>query len=169
MRRCPWMFGYHPLSRPAGVSVERRKKTDKELGAAWGKRRRSRRTRMLLRGEFISKLAVINPIPPPLAVCLRPQGVATPRENRKNVVPSAAGRMLHTDVNATQRTTTVMGSEHPAQAQQIPGTMNRINKCEFDQIIKRRNYKRGLLKCVDAMARNKVLRCTQLATRTVCD
>jgi hypothetical protein len=129
-------------------------------------KKKSQNTYALERG--ISKLAVI-PIPPPLAVCLRPQGVATPRENRKNVVPSAAGRMLHTDVNATQRTTTVMGSEHPAQAQQIPGTMNRINKCEFDQIIKRRNYKRGLLKCVDAMARNKVLRCTQLATRTVCD
>ena len=78
-------------------------------------------------------------------------------------------RMTYTDLDATQRTTTAVGSEHPAQEQQVPDTMNKMNKHQFEQILKRRNYKRGLLKCVDAMARKKVLRCTQLATLIVCD
>ena len=67
-----------------------------------------------------------------------------------------------TQADATQRTTTETGPEDPAQGLQGPETMNKINKCQFDQIIKRRNYKRSLLKCVDAMARKKVLRCTAL-------
>ena len=46
-------------------------------------------------------------------------------------------------------------------AQDLPGetgteTMNKMNKSQFDQILKRRNYKRGLLKCVDTMAQKKV-------------
>lgn len=77
--------------------------------------------------------------------------------------------MTYTDLDVTQRTTTAVGSEHPAQEQQVPDTMNKMNKHQFEQILKRRNYKRGLLKCVDAMARKKVLRCTQLATLIVCD
>ena len=65
--------------------------------------------------------------------------------------------MMDTDAGATQRTANPMSSEHPAQEQQVPDSMNRMNKCQFDQILKRRNYKRGLLKCVDAMSRKKVL------------
>ena len=69
--------------------------------------------------------------------------------------------MLSTQADA-QRTTTETGPEDPAQGLQTTETetTNKINKCQFEQITKRRNYKRSLLKCVDAMARKQVLRCT---------
>ena len=67
--------------------------------------------------------------------------------------------MLCAQADATKRTATETGREDPAQG---PETMNKINKSQFDRITKRRNYKRSLVKCVDAMARKKVLQCTAL-------
>ena len=60
---------------------------------------------------------------------------------------------------ATQGTTTKTGPEDPAHDSQVPEMSNRVNKCQFDQITKRRHYKRSLLKCFGAMAQRKVLLC----------
>ena len=57
---------------------------------------------------------------------------------------------------ATQGTT---GPEDPAHDSQVPELTNKVNKCQFDQITKRRHYKRSLLKCFGAMAQRKVLLC----------
>ena len=69
-------------------------------------------------------------------------------QNVRDIRESLAG--------ATQGTTTNTG-EDPARDLQVPEMTNKVNKCQFDQIAKRRNYKRSLLKCVDAMAQRKVL------------
>ena len=83
-------------------------------------------------------------------------------QNVRDIRESLAG--------ATQGTTTKTGPEFPAHDSQLPERTNKVNKCQFDQIAKRRNYKRSLLKCVDAMAQRKVLRCpcsTILAPRSL--
>ena len=60
---------------------------------------------------------------------------------------------------ATQGTTTKTGPEDPAHESQVPKVTNKVNKCQLDQITKRRNYKRSLLKCFGAMTQRKVLLC----------
>ena len=65
-------------------------------------------------------------------------------QNVRDIRESLAG--------ATQGTT---GPEDPAHDSQVPEMTNKVNKCQFDQIAKRRNYKRSLLKCVDAMSQRK--------------
>ena len=75
-------------------------------------------------------------------------------QNVRDIRESLAG--------ATQGTTTKTGPEDPAHDSQVPAMSNKVNKCQFDQIAKRRNYKRSLLKCVDAMAQRKVLPCPPL-------
>ena len=67
--------------------------------------------------------------------------------------------MLATNAGATQGTTTETGPEDPAHDSQVQEMSNKVNKCQFDQITKRRNYKRSLLKCFDAMTQRKVLLC----------
>ena len=82
-------------------------------------------------------------------------------QNVRDIRESLAG--------ATQGMTTNTGPEDPARLQ-VPEMTNKVNKCQFDQNAKRRNYKRSLLKCVDAMAQRKVLRCpcsTILAPRSL--
>ena len=81
---------------------------------------------------------------------LNEQGWENVRD-RENVRESLAG--------ATQGTTTKTGPEDPAHDSQVPEMSNRVNKCQFDQITKRRHYKRSLLKCFGAMAQRKVLLC----------
>ena len=70
---------------------------------------------------------------------------------------------------AKKGTTTKTGPEDPAHDSQVPEMSNRVNKCQFDQITKRRNYKRSLLKCVYAMAQRKVLLCPCSTILGVCD
>ena len=70
---------------------------------------------------------------------------------------------------ATQGTTTKTGPEDPAHDSQVPEMSNRVNKCQFDQITKRRHYKRSLLKCFGAMAQRKVLLCPCSTILGVCD
>ena len=72
-------------------------------------------------------------------------------QNVRDIRESLAG--------ATQGTTTKTGPEDPAHDSQVPEMSNRVNKCQFDQITKRRHYKRSLLKCFGAMAQRKVLLC----------
>ena len=72
-------------------------------------------------------------------------------------------------VGATQGTTTKTGPEDPAHDSQVPEMSNRVNKCQFDQITKRRHYKRSLLKCFGAMAQRKVLLCPCSTILGVCD
>ena len=75
---------------------------------------------------------------------------------------------LHTHTEATQLTTTTQtGPEHSTQDLHAPETTNKINKCQFEQIIKRRKFKGSLLTCVDAMARKKVPRCTSSCSPSV--
>ena len=81
---------------------------------------------------------------------LNEQGWENVRD-RENVRESLAG--------ATQGTTTKTGPEDPAHDSQVPAMSNKVNKCQFDQITKRRNYKRSLLKCFGAMTQRKVLLC----------
>ena len=82
-------------------------------------------------------------------------------QNVRDIRESLAG--------ATQGTTTKTGPEDPAHDSRVPEMSNRVNKCQFDQITKRRNYKRSLLKCVDAMAQRKVLLCPCSTIFGVCD
>ena len=77
---------------------------------------------------------------------LNEQGWENVRD-RENVRESLAG--------ATQGTTTKTGPEDPAHDSQVPEMTYKVNKCQFDQITKRQNYKRSLLKCVDAMSQRK--------------
>ena len=77
--------------------------------------------------------------------------------------------MLATNAGATQGTTTKTGPEDPAHDSQVPEMTNKVNKCQFDQITKRRNYKRSLLKCFGAMAQRKVLLCPCPTILGVCD
>ena len=72
-------------------------------------------------------------------------------QNVRDIRESLAG--------ATQGTATKTGPEDPAHDSQVPAMSNKVNKCQFDQITKRRNYKRSLLKCFDAMTQRKVLLC----------
>ena len=72
-------------------------------------------------------------------------------QNVRDIRESLAG--------ATQGTTTKTGPEDPAHDSQVPAMSNKVNKCQFDQITKRRNYKRSLLKCFGAMTQRKVLLC----------
>jgi len=72
-------------------------------------------------------------------------------------------------VGATQGTTTKTGPEDPAHDSRVPEISNRVNKCQFDQITKRRHYKRSLLKCFVAMAQRKVLLCPCSTIPGVCD
>ena len=72
-------------------------------------------------------------------------------QNVRDIRESLAG--------ATLGTTTKTGPEDPAHDSQVPEMSNRVNKCQFDQITKRRHYKRSLLKCFGAMAQRKVLLC----------
>ena len=65
--------------------------------------------------------------------------------------------MLATNAGVMQGTTTETGPADPAHDSQEMS--NKVNKCQFDQITKRRNYKRSLLKCADAMSQRKVLLC----------
>ena len=81
-------------------------------------------------------------------------------QNVRDIRESLAG--------ATQGTTTNTG-EDPARDLQVPEMTNKVNKCQFDQIAKRRNYKRSLLKCVDAMAQRKVLPCPRSPILGACD
>ena len=81
-------------------------------------------------------------------------------QNVRDIRESLAG--------ATQGMTTNTGPEDPARLQ-VPEMTNKVNKCQFDQIAKRRNYKRSLLKCVDAMAQRKVLLCPCYNSRSACD
>ena len=81
---------------------------------------------------------------------LNEQGWENVRD-RENVRESLAG--------ATQGTTTKTGPEDPAHESQVPKVTNKVNKCQLDQITKRRNYKRCLLKCFDAASQRKVLLC----------
>ena len=82
-------------------------------------------------------------------------------QNVRDIRESLAG--------ATQGTTTKTGPEDPAHDSQVPEMTNKVNKCQFDQIAKRRNYKRSLLKCVYAMAQRKVLLCPCSTILGVCD
>jgi len=82
-------------------------------------------------------------------------------QNVRDIRESLAG--------ATQGTTTKTGPEDPAHDSQVPEMTNKVNKCQFDQIAKRRNYKRSLLKCVDAMAQRKVLPCPRSPILGACD
>ena len=82
-------------------------------------------------------------------------------QNVRDIRESLAG--------ATQGTTTKTGPEDPARDLQVPEMTNKVNKCQFDQIAKRRNYKRSLLKCVDAMAQRKVLLCPCSTILGFCD
>ena len=68
-------------------------------------------------------------------------------QNVRDIRESLAG--------ATQGTTTKTGPEDPAHDSQVPEMTYKVNKCQFDQITKRQNYKRSLLKCVDAMSQRK--------------
>ena len=77
-------------------------------------------------------------------------------QNVRDIRESLAG--------ATQGTTTNTGRDL-----QVPEMTNKVNKCQFDQIAKRRNYKRSLLKCVDAMAQRKVLPCPPSTILGACD
>ena len=82
-------------------------------------------------------------------------------QNVRDIRESLAG--------ATQGTTIKTGPEDPAHDSQVPEMTNKVNKCQFDQIAKRRNYKRSLLKCVYAMAQRKVLLCPCSTILGVCD
>ena len=81
-------------------------------------------------------------------------------QNVRDIRESLAG--------ATQGTTTKTGPEDPAHDSQVPEMSNRVNKCQFDQITKRRHYKRSLLKCFGAMAQRKVLLCPCSTILGVC-
>ena len=70
---------------------------------------------------------------------------------------------------ATQGTTTKTGPEDPAHESQVPKVTNKVNKCQLDQITKRRNYKRSLLNCFDAASQRKVLLCPCSTILGVCD
>ena len=70
---------------------------------------------------------------------------------------------------ATQGTTTKTGPEDPAHDSQVPEMTNKVNKCQLDQITKRRNYKRCLLKCFDAASQRKVLLCPCSTILGFCD
>ena len=72
-------------------------------------------------------------------------------------------------VGATQGTTTKTGPEDPAHESQVPEMTNKVNKRQFDQIAKRRNYKRSLLNCFDAASLRKVLLCPCSTILGVCD
>ena len=72
-------------------------------------------------------------------------------QNVRDIRESLAG--------ATLGTTTKTGPEDPAHESQVPKVTNKVNKCQLDQITKRRNYKRCLLKCFDAASQRKVLLC----------
>ena len=82
-------------------------------------------------------------------------------QNVRDIRESLAG--------ATQGTTTKTGPEDPAHESQVPKVTNKVNKCQFDQITKRRNYKRSLLKCFGAMTQRKVLLCPCSTILGVCD
>ena len=70
---------------------------------------------------------------------------------------------------ATQGTTTKTGPEDPAHDSQVPEMTNKVNKCQLDQIAKRRNFKRSLLKCFDAASQRKVLPCPPSTILGACD
>ena len=72
-------------------------------------------------------------------------------QNVRDIRESLAG--------ATQGTTIKTGPEDPAHESQVPKVTNKVNKCQLDQITKRRNYKRCLLKCFDPASQRKVLLC----------
>ena len=82
-------------------------------------------------------------------------------QNVRDIRESLAG--------AKQGTTTKTGPEDPARDLQVPEMTNKVNECQFDQIAKKRNYKRSLLKCVDAMAQRKVLPCPPSTILGACD
>ena len=102
------------------------------------------------------------------------EGIADPGSAPTNTIVAqrAMGEMnymLATNAGATQGTTTKTGPEDPAHDSQVPEMTNKVNKCQFDQIAKRRNFKRSLLKCVDAMSQRKVLLCPCPTILGVCD
>ena len=82
-------------------------------------------------------------------------------QNVRDIRESLAG--------TTQGTTTKTGPEDPAHDSQVPEMSNRVNKCQFDQITKRRNYKRSLLNCFDAASLRKVPLCPCSTILGVCD
>ena len=82
-------------------------------------------------------------------------------QNVRDIRESLAG--------ATLGTTTKTGPEDPAHDSQVPAMSNKVNKCQFDQITKRRNYKRSLLKCFGAMTQRKVLLCPCSTILGACD
>ena len=82
-------------------------------------------------------------------------------QNVRDIRESLAG--------ATQGTTTKTGPEDPARDLQVPEMTNKVNKCQFDQIAKRRNFKRSLLKCFDAASQRKVLPCPPSTILGACD
>ena len=82
-------------------------------------------------------------------------------QNVRDIRESLAG--------ATQGTTTKTGPEDPARDLQVPEMTNKVNKCQLDQIAKRRNYKRSLVKCFDAASQRKVLPCPRSTILGACD